>query len=326
MSEWKDYFPGEPQARAKAPDRPEVLQVNFDDIPGELKALDRWCAWRLKLREDVWAKLPCDRNGHALRWSNPEAWISFAQAREIYESSGRGFRVCLDGVGFFLGDGVSGGDFDDVRNSRTGVITPEALSIMRAFRTYAEVSPSGTGLKFLYRGSAPTLKGAPLKTTGSAEFYSSGRFFALTGQRLKGFPRTLADCAAKVIELQRKLGAVTTANGNGAWKPPKSDEYWRALVTRYADGLRHDTRIELLGHFAAKGVSRAIAEEIFVVFEQAAAILQKRKPTPPDVVRKKVASIYALHALGLGKKTTMMKRALGAFKREWEQVHGKENR
>jgi hypothetical protein len=326
MSEQKDYWPtAEMPVSTKAADRPTVLPVRFDEIPDELQALDRWCPWRHKLREGEWAKLPCDRNGYALRWSNPETWISFAQAREIYESGGRGFRVRFDGVGFFLGDGISGGDLDDV--CINGRPNAEALSIMRAFKmTYAEISPSGTGIKFLYRGTAPTLKGAPLKKGGSAEFYSQGRFFTITGHRLKGSPRSLADCAAKVIELQRELGATTTTNGDGTWKPPKSDEHWRKVVTQYADGLRHNVRLELLGHLAAKGVSRAIAEELAVILEQAAAVLQKRKPTPPGAVRKKVASIYALHALGLSKKPTMMRRALGAFEREWEQIHGKENR
>jgi primase-polymerase (primpol)-like protein len=46
----------------------------------------------------------------------------------------------------------AGVDLDVCRNPTTGVLVPWAQSIVRAFDSYTEVSPSGTGVKILVRG------------------------------------------------------------------------------------------------------------------------------------------------------------------------------
>jgi hypothetical protein len=44
-------------------------------------------------------------------------------------------------------DPFVGGDIEGCRDPKTGAIHPLALAIVRAFNTYTEISPSGTGLK-----------------------------------------------------------------------------------------------------------------------------------------------------------------------------------
>jgi primase-polymerase (primpol)-like protein len=279
--------------------RPLVSQVNFSSIPTRLRSERRWCVWALqwKRQEDTWAKVPMAPDGSSwLKWSDRKLWLPFDGAREAYERSRGGVGCGHDGVGFFLGDGFGGIDLDGVV-LEDGALTNEAGRIVRELDTYVELSPRGRGPKMFYLGSAPTLTPTPLSGGGTIESYSSGHFFTITGNRIEGSrdePQERSQQATAIVEA---IAPRRTAPGN--LRAPMSEDEIRDLVRNYTDGTRHVTRNRLLGHLVAKDVSTALAEEFFVILEQAAAIVQQRSPTPPDTVRKKVAAIYAKHALGL---------------------------
>src|SRR5687767_4935391 len=73
----------------------------------------------------------------------PETWAPFAAAVAAFEDGK------ADGVGVVLGDGLVGVDLDACRDEQTGVITPEAQTIITDLDSYTEVSPSGTGVHIL---------------------------------------------------------------------------------------------------------------------------------------------------------------------------------
>jgi len=103
-------------------------------------------------------------------------------------------------VGFVLGDRWCGIDLDDVRNPDTGEITPEAAALVERVGTYAEVSPSGTGLKLFGRGKWTGKKHRyPFPGGGELEVYDSGRYFTVTG--LPTGDRPVADVTAALAEL-----------------------------------------------------------------------------------------------------------------------------
>jgi putative DNA primase/helicase len=91
------------------------------------------------------------------------------------------------GVGFVFHatlNPFAGIDLDGCRDPRTGVLAPWAQSIVAAFGSYAEVSPSGTGVKIIVRGK-PRHNGQKKGTDGIAvETYGTGRFFTTTGAAL----------------------------------------------------------------------------------------------------------------------------------------------
>ena len=62
---------------------------------------------------------------------------------------------------------------------------PEPWEIIQSIGSYAELSPSGTGVKIFARGKLP--KGGR-KKVGDFETYDSGRYFTVTGHRLDGSP------------------------------------------------------------------------------------------------------------------------------------------
>lgn len=88
------------------------------------------------------------------------------------DRSSHGFVLGFDAPS---GKTFAGLDIDDciVR----GELLPWVRRLLRAFPTYTEISPSGTGIKAFLFGTLP----APLKKTAGIELYAQGRFFTVTG-------------------------------------------------------------------------------------------------------------------------------------------------
>jgi primase-polymerase (primpol)-like protein len=111
----------------------------------------------------------------------PATWSRFADA---VAAIGAGAAA---GIGHVLGDGLVGVDLDHIRAERTGLVDDAAMAIVRALDSYAEVSPSGTGVHVLAWGSLPPGR----RRRGFVEMYDSGRFFTVTGRHVVGTPWTI---------------------------------------------------------------------------------------------------------------------------------------
>ena len=179
--------------------RPAALTPITAGIPSELRALPRWVGWRFEWRdgEKRWTKVPLNlghvttRGYERARSNQPRDWAGFDRATaELAKPHGT-----LDGIGFvFAPDGDEFGlDLDDCRNLDTGELTPVARDILARFPTYAEVSPSGTGVKAVGLGRLPGGKGKR-SAVHNVEVYDRGRFFVLTGHRLPDAPSKPCDC------------------------------------------------------------------------------------------------------------------------------------
>jgi hypothetical protein len=108
------------------------------------------------------------------------------------------------GIGYiFTPDNDIGGvDLDCCRDPKTGAVSTEwAQQLLAAFGpTYAEVSPSGTGIK-LWAHGCPLVENRKKRMPGVAtgghnapamEAFSNRGFFTVTGNIVPGAPRTLA--------------------------------------------------------------------------------------------------------------------------------------
>ncbi|HVR46898.1 MAG TPA: helix-turn-helix domain-containing protein [Candidatus Binatia bacterium] len=155
--------------------------VNF---PAELRALRRWVAWRIDVRDGKSSKRP-------LQLVNDERkWLSLSGACDFV------VRGRADGVGFVLGDGIVGIDLDACINV-DGTVHAVARDAIETLGTYAEKSPSGRGLHLLVRGAIQEPRkickrdGVP-----GREIYDgregSARFFTVTGERF-GSAQQLAE-------------------------------------------------------------------------------------------------------------------------------------
>ena len=163
------------------------------DVPPELAALCQWCLWRY----DDGVKVPYQVSGQKARSNDATTWNTLTECQNMLS--------WYQGLGFLFSpdDPFCGIDLDDVLRA-DGSIAPWAAEVLRRFPTYAEISPSGQGIKLWLRGEIPGGKGKPkTKVSGDEgiECYDRGRFFTFTGQRLDTHPLELVDCQAALLEL-----------------------------------------------------------------------------------------------------------------------------
>ena len=84
-------------------------------------------------------------------------------------------------------DGITGVDLDHVVDLETSRIEPWAQSIVDELNSYAEISPSGTGLRIFVFAKLPPKD----RKVGDFECYESGRYMTVTGNHLPGTPATI---------------------------------------------------------------------------------------------------------------------------------------
>jgi hypothetical protein len=162
-------------------ERPKDLPVFAENIPDELKAMDRWVVWRWEFKESKgggkYDKPPRHPSGRLAATNNPKTWVSFDDAYSAY---------LLDewsGLGMVLPPGIVGVDIDDCIEA-DGRKTNEATLALAKMATYAEVSPSGRGLKFLCGGHVSDKMPTVCHERG-LELYEGGkspRYFTITGR------------------------------------------------------------------------------------------------------------------------------------------------
>ena len=153
-----------------------MIEANLDGIPEELKRLSRWVVWKGAERDAKPTKVPVNPKTLALASTTDEStWATFEEAVSAAQESG------LAGIGFVLGPPYTGIDLDHCRDTETGDIEPWAEEIVDSIGSYTEISPSGTGLHLIVRGTLPA-KGQ--RRRGKIEMYDSGRYFTITGIRV----------------------------------------------------------------------------------------------------------------------------------------------
>jgi RecA-family ATPase len=247
-------------------------EIELANVPEELRDTPQWECWMLrdgrKIPIDVTTGKPyppgkqnSDQMGNGTFW----------QACELFKS-----RDDLQGIGFRFKstDPFTGVDLDDVRDPATGEIQLWAREIVAQFGTYAEASPSATGLHII--GLAKLLK-ALTKTeyhAGHVEMYSEGRYFTITGRKLPDAPSRVSDIQPQANEWYRKLKP--SRNGDGP-TASVSDE-------KIPKGSQDNWLTSRAGLYRAAGDGEAaVRDKLLVDYEQNCA--------PPHDNKKRVVEI-----------------------------------
>lgn len=165
------------------------------NLPEDLTRNRRWAVYRLEPKDGGgYNKKPRRANLTAMKWSNPEEWLTYEAALTTYRA-----KDACDGIGYFLGCGIWGIDIDGCIVD--GKPNAEALEIIEGMNSYTEVSPSGTGVHILFRVSGYTLRGKNRRNDQRGlELYDgedSPRFFTVTGKPLPGY-ETIRDASKAV--------------------------------------------------------------------------------------------------------------------------------
>lgn len=170
-----------------------------------LNSARRWVAWREDDRNGKPAKVPYAAPRRMARSDDPSTWLTRPQAEAVAAdllSAGQkgGIGLMLAGSG---AERLGGIDLDSCIDLLTGQIEPWAAEIIDRFASYAEISPSGAGVKVFFTYAADDLE--PLRAimeTQHSKSWSRGshceialhlgnRYFTVTGQRLDHAPATI---------------------------------------------------------------------------------------------------------------------------------------
>jgi len=159
-------------------------------IPHGLRELNQWCLWKSVVDDRGRpTKHPYQLNGELAKSNDPSTWVSFADAMASLTDD-------YSGIGFVFseGDEFCGIDLDGCRNPETGEVAAWAKEVIMNLDTYAEVSPSETGVKLFVIGKNPFDTGKKKNLDvervcdkePAIEVYDKLRYFAVTGRRLRG--------------------------------------------------------------------------------------------------------------------------------------------
>jgi hypothetical protein len=228
-------------ATAPRPRPPARHAPRFESIPDELKARRQWVVWRYgpKQKNGKRKKIPYIAGvGDPASTTDPATWRSYAEAVAFYQSRS-GYYAGI-GYVFSADDPYVGGDIDHCLDA--GLLSDFGRDHLPA--TYAEISPSGNGVKFIARATGTYGTKKPL-----GELYSWGRFFTLTGNALPGHAE-ITEQQAAVEQFYQAIGGSTSRTvqdsgsaGNGsraqlAADIPESDwEAGRRLLRTQRENL-----------------------------------------------------------------------------------------
>lgn len=140
--------------------------MNYSNIPEELRKLKQWVCVKEGSKVPMQALVPYPASS-----TNPNTWATFEDAVCAVEEG------YYDYIGFVFNDnGIVGIDLDyALAHDR---ISPLAVDICKACRSYTEVSKSGEGLHLFVKGDIP-FKGK--NNLAGVEVYKTARFFIMTG-------------------------------------------------------------------------------------------------------------------------------------------------
>src|SRR4030095_9315473 len=160
-----------------------VLRPQPNKIPKELRKLKQWIVWRLERRKlegtvkEKATKVPYDpKTGRRASTKEPGTWSSFKHAMRAYR------RDDYAGIGFIFSpdDPYCGIDLDNAVDADFN-IKDWAAPYIDLFDSFAEISPSGTGVHVIVKGKMPG-GGRKWGFNGHAiEAYDRHRYFAFTG-------------------------------------------------------------------------------------------------------------------------------------------------
>jgi hypothetical protein len=198
---------------------PEASSDPLPNVPQQLKELPNWVLWRMEPREGRETKVPYQAKTRGGEWlhaeaDDPKTWSDYATACKAFgnqpltPTKGLGFEHGLEGCGYLSAD-------LDACLSPSGVLATWADEFLKKHPTYTEKTPSGCGLRCIFRYSGnlslpnglsqqswdmpdlPELKG---RKKAQLEIFRARKYVTMTGD-VYGPLREIADYDGFLSEL-----------------------------------------------------------------------------------------------------------------------------
>lgn len=202
--------------------------MDFNNIPHEMRIYPQWVVWRY---EDTDSKKPTKvpysaKTGHLASVTDPNTWAGFDECVNAMSSG------WYAGIGFVLteNDPYSFIDLDDTEGNQTAL--DRQIKIFNEFNSYAERSPSGSGLHIIVKGAIPSGR-----RRSFIEVYSSLRYMTMTGDVYRNAPINDCNELLNVLWGQMGQGSVAVAHYAGLAEAKETDEqvYNRAIAAANGD-------------------------------------------------------------------------------------------
>lgn len=206
-----------------------------ETIPQDMIDADRWVNWLAVNRDGKWTKVPIQPDGKPAKSNDPATWSTFWECVNAAKGADMG-------IGFMLGDGWVGVDFDrlDIDTELAGWVKGW---LERHPSVYYETSPSTTGGHAILRGAKPAWAA---NRKGNVELYDSVRFLCVTGWAHRQYQAKIGveeaaiyDVAARWLdEAPRTPAKASAPSGPPSAGGDASAADWALCVDLAARGFR----------------------------------------------------------------------------------------
>lgn len=199
----------------------------FSNIPHEMRIYPQWVVWRYEDTDSAKpTKVPYSpRTNRLASVTNPETWATFEEAAHS-ASAGH-----YSGIGFVLteSDPFAFIDLDDTKGDQLAL--DRQVKIYNEFDSYAERSPSGSGLHIIVKGALPSGR-----RRSFIEVYSSARYMTMTGNIYRNAPIVDTNELLNVLWAQMGSGSVAAAVYAGVAEAKETDAEVIARATAAVNG------------------------------------------------------------------------------------------
>lgn len=202
--------------------------MDFNNVPQEMRIYPQWVMWRY---EDTDSKKPTKvpysaRTGQLASVTDANSWATFDEC--VYAMNSGWYA----GIGFVLteADPFAFIDLDDTKGDQTAL--DRQIKIYNEFDSYAERSPSGSGLHIIVKGAVPSGR-----RRSFIEVYSSLRYMTMTGDVYRAAPIKECNELLNILYGQMGQGSVAVAHYAGVAEAKETDEqvYNRAMAAANGD-------------------------------------------------------------------------------------------
>lgn len=200
----------------------------IENIPQEMRIYRQWVCWRYEDTDGPKpTKVPYSPlTGKLASVTDPNTWAGFDECVNAMSSG------WYAGIGFVLteNDPYSFIDLDDTKGDQTAL--DRQIKIFNEFNSYAERSPSGSGLHIIVKGAIPSGR-----RRSFIEVYSSLRYMTMTGDVYRNAPINDCNELLNVLWGQMGQGSVAVAHYAGLAEAKETDEqvYNRAVAAANGD-------------------------------------------------------------------------------------------
>lgn len=208
----------------------------YEKLPQELKERGAFCLWKYEERDGNRTKVPYQTNGLRADSANKATFTNYAIAVR--------HRAGYDGIGIGVFGDICAIDIDSCVED--GVLSDMAEDIIARMDTYTEYSPSGTGVRILFKASLPAydkdryyINNRQIKLEVYVAGYTS-RFVTVTRNSISGTGiEERTDALAEVLEkyMRRAQKPVSSVTAPGSYLSDTS-VLQKAMASKQAEKFK----------------------------------------------------------------------------------------